>query len=240
MGELIQRNLTLLGGILASLVALIGTFESFTSAPLIWRLLVTGVAAVLILWVLAEYLAARSKPAAGRITYGGVTKPPLPLRLILSGAVMLVACTAFVLLAGLQTQRFIMKVDEVIAGSVVRADLYAPLRMVKKVVIQLPANAENICDWQDLQPSALPALFAQEIDMATPTPNLLLQDFGQPQALRVTCKAPNSIASGIRILPSSTEVFRTGDLRTWQLWIYIIGGLIWLSGVGRMCWRYFR
>ncbi|WP_095089852.1 hypothetical protein [Mesorhizobium sophorae] len=240
MGELIQKNLALWGGILASLVALIGTFESFTNALLFWRLLVTGVAASLILWEVAEYFAARSKPAPRKITYGEATKPSPPWGLILSGAVILAVCAAFVLLACLQTQRFIMRVDEQMAGSSVRTDLYAPLRMVEKVLIQLPAKAENICDWQDLRPGALPALFPQEIDMATPTPKLLLQDFVQPQAVRVDCKAPTSIASGIRVSPPSTEVFRTSDLRTWRLWIYIMGGLIWLSAVGRMCWLYFR
>src|SRR4051794_35790668 len=138
MGEGLEKNLIFVGGILTTIVALGATFESYTNLNLIWRLLITAIAAALILWGLAKFLAGWARPAAKPLKYGQRKDNVPRLRLFLCGMAILLLTVIFVALAWFQTERFIMRLDERRSADATHAELFAPLRSVENVLIQLP------------------------------------------------------------------------------------------------------
>lgn len=231
MGAYLQKNLTLVVGIFSTVTALVGTFESITNLQLVWRLLITGVAALLILIATTNRLSRWVRPDSAVLGFGREEEPASRARVFLGAVGLTLLCAAFVFLAWLQTDRFILKIDESRSAEVFSATLFAPSRIVDTVMVQLPGPDRSYCDWRDLRTNSFPRLRAQMIDWDSPIRKLRVDNFIHPQAVNIECRPPNVISMGIHVRPQSTEVFMANQLRDWQRLIYILGGLIWIAAI---------
>lgn len=234
MGGLIQKNLTWVAGIFTSLVALAVTFENFTNLHLVWRLLTTGLAGILILVAIVSSLSRWVRPDPAVPGFGQDEGRASRRKLLLSAVALALICAVFVFLAWLQTDRFILKIDQSHSDELSSATLFAPSRMIDSMMVQLPGPEMSDCSWRDLRTNSFPRLRAQTIDWDSPIRKLRIDNFVHPQVVDIQCRPPTGIPIGVHMKPPSTEVFLASQLRVWQLFIYVLGGLSWIAAIWRL------
>lgn len=226
----------LYAGLSASVVSLFGTFENFTNLHLIWRILITGIAGILICLAVTNILIQWSKPQQSMPGYGRPAPSASNFHLCLSTVVLSVLSAVFVYLAWLQTDRFVLKVEKSQFGGSSIALFFAPSRMVETMTVQLPGPERSDCNWSELRTDSLPRLRAQTIDWDSPIRKLRIDDFVHPQAVRIECRAPADLLRGALVEPPSTDLFLTSKLNKWQITIYLLGVFLWVFSIERL-WR---
>jgi hypothetical protein len=211
-------------GVVASLLTLGGAFETFTNAALPWRLLVAFIACLCVSWVLAGLFASWMKPQQEA---GFRTSPAERSTAKTSGltVVLGIVCGVFVWISwSLLMDRTTFQIRETKAAGKSSALLIAPYSTVKHVTVELP---DGNCEWSDKTPNSVPRLQLLSLDLNSPAPMLLINNFEYPQRIEINCSAADAIRN-VTADPSSTGIYRAEELNWWRICVIIAGGVIWL------------
>jgi hypothetical protein len=223
-----MEKLSAIVGFVLSLLSLGSAYDSFTTIELLPKLLVTGVAALLVIFSAAHWFARHLAPDQPFIGYG-VPEPDRSIpRFSFFSFLLAVLSALFILLALYLTERFTLQLRETTAADKSATLLIAPDASIDSVTLELPRKTDASCDWQNRSLGDLPPLAVQMIGWDSPTPQLHIDDFVFPQRIEIDCKPAHSIRGGI-ILPKRTVVYLANTLRMIQIAIVIAGGLVWLA-----------
>src|SRR6266849_7104544 len=174
-------------GLVLSALALASAFENFSNVGLLWKLVVTAVAGLIMSQVVANWLAKWTNPSE---QFPGFGRPPAGrstgrfcFSLVLLGAL----CGAFVGLSLLLIQWFTLQLHETKTVEKSITLLIAPYSRVEGITIQLPSKNDSKCAWTDKEPKSFPRLNIQMIDWDSMTPKLHIDQFSYPQRIMVDC-----------------------------------------------------
>lgn len=210
-------------GLLLSILSIGGAFDTFSDIGLLPKLVVVAIAAGLLVFSAAKWLAKLIRPTDPI----GLPAPERDMRrFVLCSIALAVICVAFVWLAVFLTQRFTLQLQETSSANRLVTLLIAAEGPVQNVTIELPRKQESTCDWHDRSQEPFPPLTAFTVGFDSPKPNLQIDNFIYPQRVEIDCTP----ARAPRIdLPGRTVLYAPGTLWTTRLIILIVGGLIWLS-----------
>ncbi len=224
-------------GLLLSVLALAGAFENFSNVGFVWKLAVTGLAGMVVLFLLAHWFGSRLKsaPRAGFIR----SKPGGRSGLFIASAIVLaIVCGVFVALAIAEMNWFTLRVDQSETAQESITTVIAPSTRIARVEIPLPANSDSTCSWKDITPASLPALSATMVDFDSATPNLDVAEFVYPQRIEIRCNPPRTLRQFV-LTPQTVAIYEEARLSLWRFWAVIIGGVTWLLACGGL-WYWSR
>jgi hypothetical protein len=222
-------------GLALSVLSVGGAFDTFTSVGLLPKLIVAALAAALIIFSAASWLAKHIRPAQENVGFGLHQEGRSKLRFFLFAMLLAVLCVGFTWFAWYLTERFTLQLLEKIEADKSATLLIAPDASVDSVTIELPRKQDSACDWHDRSEGNFPRLSIQMISWDSPTPELQIDSFVYPQRVEIDCKPPRVIR---RIsMPARTTMYLSDDLWTIRLIILAAGGLIWLIACSAM-WRW--
>jgi hypothetical protein len=209
-------------GFVASALALASAFETFSNAPLHWRLLVSGIACLAMLWWIAGLLASWLKPRQ-QAGYLAPEAKLSPLTFIIALAVLAAVCTIFVVgTRSLLIDRTTFQLHQTKLLTQSDALLVAPYAKIKRVIIGLPAFKNNECGWTETN------IGLSVVDINSPNPRLEIDNFEYPQRITIKCRLPQDAIQSVITEPDTVALYRTDEISSWLLWSTIVGAIIWL------------
>lgn len=232
----LMEKISTIIGLLLSLISLGSAYETFTTIGLWPKLFMTAVAALLLVFGAARWLASYLTPNEAYVGYGATPPRRSLSRYVQFSILLLLASIGCVLLALYLTDRFTLQLNETTNSTMSTTLLIAPEASIDSVTVQLPPKEGASCDWKNRSQEDLPPLTVQMIGWNSPTPQLHVDNFVDPQRIEIVCNPPHNIRSGI-IVPARTIIYLADSLRTIQLVVIAIGGLIWLVACFAM-WRW--
>jgi hypothetical protein len=214
--------------LVASTATLVSAFESYTNAPLHWRLLAAAIACACALWTLSGKLASWVNPPAATSVMGKAPGWSLP-RYLLSALVLFAVAGCFLLFSTfLLIDRLTFELLETNGTTRSNALLIAPYVKVKRVTVQLPSYNDGKCEAHD-NPHARLLM----IDWNSPNPLLQIDEFEYPQRVRIDCNLPSAIVS-VTADPTSTAIYSADDLWRWRILSFSAGGILWFIAMLRL------
>lgn len=215
-------------GALLALVSLGSAFDNFSTIGLWPKLIVTGIAALLVARSAATWLAKYLHPNEIFVGFGQPVPGRSPVRLALFIVLLAACCALFSVLALSLTNRFTLQLVETTGTGLSKSLLIAPDANIDTVSIELPSRQDASCSWKDRSQGDIPRLAVQMIGWDSPTPKLHIDNFVDPQRIEVECKPGHAIRADI-IVPARTTIYLPDSLRAIRLGIVTTGGLLWLG-----------
>jgi hypothetical protein len=220
--------------ITASIVVFLGlgsAVQNFFGVPLLWKLAGIAVSAVLIVWFLAVRLANWAESRVPPII--GEPRRPTWKKRIASTAVLGAICLSFVLIA-CAVVRFNTVGINIIEKSSTKLEfsIKGSLPGVDNLTIQMPPMKQAKCvPFDPVQDGRYRADVAL-IDFDTPNPHMQISNFFYPQIFGVRCE-PSVELSGFRFWrkPGSIEVFLPDRRNLYDIFIYTVGGALWIGAI---------
>ncbi|WP_343717378.1 hypothetical protein [Inquilinus sp.] len=219
--------------VILAILSLTSTFESFTNAPLIFRLLITGILALLVASTVADRFGTWAKADPELPGFGRETLPTSIKRLEASTVLLILIYLILIGAAWFQTDRYALIVIESRTGDTATLHLKAPSRPVGKMTVPLPGPGSD-CDWHSMaEPDSL-RLTARTVDWDTPIRKLNVLDFAWPQEIDIECRPSTSLSGRVLVDSGAVEIFVGNERWWWRFWIFILGGLIWSFAMWRL------
>jgi hypothetical protein len=233
MAASLEKYVSLYGGIILAVLALVAPFQTLVGLPLPYLLVLTAFAALLVLLATVDVLvtkdgtAAAAAAAARRRRRPAAPVPPLKrphpkLRLA-------VVTILFAALAGAQVYFLALRLEVCGEATPASTVLHAPIRSIAEVDFALPTLKPDHCDVGPL------TSVDKTVEWDQTDRRVELHNFVWPRSVKIVCGPPSGYLDRIRNTPADVVSLDGGGLFTFGSLIAAAGVVLW--GIAYLRWR---